>query len=191
MKKAVFTILFASASFISMAQKFEIGVKAGADLNKLSGTAFKDQFSFGYQAGAFVNIGLTPKFGIQPELIFSQSRFDTTSSFKDVYHLQSVGSTKLNYMKIPILLNYSPNPFVTLQAGPQFGIISNASSSLVQNGKAAFKSGDFSMVGGLQLNISKFKVYGRYGIGLTNLNDIGSSSKWKNQNIQLGVGFKF
>jgi hypothetical protein len=45
------------------------------------------------------------------------------------------------------------------------------------------------MLGGLQLNISKLKIYGRYAVGLSNINDIDNQDKWKNQTIQLGVGF--
>jgi hypothetical protein len=46
------------------------------------------------------------------------------------------------------------------------------------------------MIGGLQLNLSRLRVYGRYNIGLTNINDIDEKDKWKNQQIQLGLGVK-
>ena len=95
---------------------------------------------------------------------------------------------QLKYLSIPILLNYKPIKFITLQAGPQFGILTNKSKSLVQNGKDAFKSGDVSMLGGVQVNISHLNVYARYAVGLSNLNDIDNKEKWKSQSIQLGVG---
>jgi hypothetical protein len=60
--------------------------------------------------------------------------------------------------------------------------------TLVQNGKEAFKKGDFSMLGGVQLKFSSFRVYGRYALGLSNLNDIDNKDKWKSQGFQLGVG---
>ena len=77
---------------------------------------------------------------------------------------------------------------VTLQLGPQFGILMNKNKTLVQNGKSAFKGGDFSMLGGVQLNVLNFRFYGRYSVGLNNINDIDNKQKWKNQAIQLGVG---
>lgn len=46
------------------------------------------------------------------------------------------------------------------------------------------------MLAGLQLNLSSFRIYGRYNIGLTNLSDIGNAESWKYQQIQLGVGLK-
>jgi hypothetical protein len=62
------------------------------------------------------------------------------------------------------------------------------SKNLVQNGKDAFKSGNFSLAGGLQLNLLKFRVYGRYIGGLTNLNNLGNNDTWKANMIQIGVG---
>ena len=75
-----------------------------------------------------------------------------------------------------------------LQAGPQFGILMDQNKDLLQNGKNAFKSGNFSLVGGLQLNLLKFRVYGRFVGGQTNIDNVGDKETWKTQAIQLGVG---
>ncbi|MBS1497357.1 MAG: PorT family protein [Bacteroidetes bacterium] len=193
MKKQIilfaFTLLACSTGV--MAQGFHIGIKGGADINKLDGKSFKDQFSFGYQLGGFAEIGLTPKFGIQPEVIFSQTNIDTSSTFSSVYAFNNISHVKLQYLKIPILLNFKPNNFVALQLGPQFGINLDKNSNLFTNGANAFKTGDFSMVGGLQIEISKLRLYGRYAIGLNNINDIDNREKWKTQSIQLGIGLAF
>lgn len=172
----------------TMAQGFKLGIKGGADIHKLDGKAFKDEFSYGYHVGGFAVVNLTHKWGIQPEVLFSQVNIDTSSSFSDVYDFNSVSKVNLQYLKIPILLNYSPNPFVTLQVGPQYSILMDKNTTLLKNGQNAFSNGDFSMIGGLQLNISKLRIYGRYGVGLNNINDIDDQDKWKNQNIQIGIG---
>ena len=65
----------------------------------------------------------------------------------------------------------------------------NKDKTFIANGKDAFKTGDFSMLGGIQLNITKIRVYARYSVGLSNLNDIDDKEKWKSQSVQLGVGF--
>jgi len=62
------------------------------------------------------------------------------------------------------------------------------SKSLVQNGKDAFKSGDFSLAAGLQLKVTKFRAYGRFVGGLTDLNNLNNNDTWKVQMIQVGVG---
>lgn len=188
-KILITALVLTLSTTVVLAQGFKIGVKGGADIHKLDGQAFKDKFSYGYHLGGFVEIGLTKKFGIQPEVLFSQVNVDTSEQFSEVYAFNAVSKVQLKYLKIPVLLNYSPNPFVSLQLGPQFGVLMDQNSSLLKNGKDAFAKGDFSMLGGLQLNISKIKLYGRYAVGLSNINDIDNKDKWKNQTIQVGVGF--
>ncbi len=180
-------LLFGLISTASFAQ-FKLGIKGGANIHKLDGKSFKNEFSFGYHLGGFAEIGLGKKFAIQPEVLFSQTNIDTSSSFSDVYDFDNISKVKLSYLQIPLLLNYKANDFVTIQAGPQYSILMDNDKTLVQNGKEAFKKGDFSLLGGLQLNISKIKIYGRYAVGLNNINDIDNQEKWKNQTVQIGLG---
>lgn len=170
------------------AQRLHIGVKGGANINKITGKSFDDEFSFGYHVGGFFSVGLGKKFAIQPEILFNQINVDTSSTFSSVYQFNKVNKVQLKYLSIPVLLNYKPIRFLTLQAGPQFGILTNKNKTLVQNGQDAFKNGDFSMLAGAQVNISHLNIYARYAVGLTNLNDIDNKEKWKSQSIQLGVG---
>lgn len=175
-------------SSVTLFAQFKVGVKAGADIHKLDGQSFKDKFSFGYHLGGFAEIGLGKKFAVQPEVYFSQTNIDTSSSFSDIYQFNSLSKVKLKYLNIPLLLNFKANNFITLQAGPQFSILMDPDNTLVENGHNAFKTGDFSMLGGLQFNISKLRIYGRYTVGLNNINDLDNQEKWKNQKIQVGVG---
>jgi hypothetical protein len=143
--------------------------------------------------GGFVQININKKWGIQPEVLWNQISADTVSGFKALY--QNLGNQssnfndlKLNYISIPILLNYSPVKMLTFQAGPQFGILLDKNNTLLQNGGNAFKNGELSLLGGVQLNLLKLRVYGRYVIGLNDIGDVGSSEKWRNQGLQVGVG---
>lgn len=178
-------LLFISSSVFS--QGFSFGIKGGANLGKISGQSFKNEFTLGYQVGAFATINLG-KFGIQPEVLFNQTNVDTSSEFSDVYQFNHINNIKLNSLSIPIMLNYNLNKFITLQAGPQFGILLDQDKSLLKNGEDAFKSGNFALAGGVQLNLLKFRVYGRFVGGLTNLDNVGDKETWKTQAIQLGVG---
>ncbi|HEU4608394.1 MAG TPA: outer membrane beta-barrel protein, partial [Chitinophagaceae bacterium] len=105
----------------------------------------------------------------------------STSELKDV---------KLDYLSIPILLSYRPSKLISFQAGPQFGILLNQDKNLVQNGGEAFKNGDLSLLGGVQLNIGGIRLGGRYAVGLNNINDISNQDEWKNQGFQLYAGFR-
>ena len=182
---AIFSIMGTAA----FAQKIKVGVKGGANINKLTGKSFSDEFSFGYHLGGMVSVGLGKKFAIQPEILINQINVDTSSSFSTVYQFNKLEKVKLKYLSVPILLNFKPVKYITLQAGPQFGILMNKSKTLLQNGKEAFKTGDFSMLGGVQVNISHLNIYARYAVGLSNLNDLDKQEKWKSQSVQIGVGF--
>lgn len=188
--------LFLAAALLLMAtgasaQSLNLGVKAGATLGKIDGQPFKDGYNLGVHAGFFADLGIGEKWGIQPEVLFNQTKTQVRSS-SDVGDVLNQGTKgHLNYLSIPILLNFKPAKILTIQAGPQFGILMNKDNSLVENGKEAFKSGDFAIDLGAQLNLGGFKVYGRYNIGLsdTRVSDVTDKSKWTNQQIQLGIGY--
>src|SRR5580704_14562715 len=126
MKKICFLVLVVSILSASgiQAQSFHFGVKAGTNLSQISGRSFNEGFKWGFTAGAFAELNFTSKWGIQPELLFNQTNTQTADSFNDIYQ-QGINtrSVKLNYLSIPILLSYKPIPLLSLQIGPQFGIL--------------------------------------------------------------------
>jgi hypothetical protein len=193
MKTKLFLPLLAAllVSNVMMAQ-FHIGIKGGANVTKVDGRSFKDEFRYGYHLGGFAELNFRgTKFGIQPEVLFNQYSTRLDSNYKELYEnvFNSGQSVKLNYISIPLLLNYKLiGNFLTLQAGPQFGILVDNSRTLLQNGGDAFKKGDFSMVGGVQLKLAALRVQGRYNIGLNNISDIDNQDRWKNQGFQVSVG---
>ena len=186
---ALLTVALALSTF-SFAQGLHLGFKAGANIFKVDGKSFNDEFKFGYNLGAFAEINFNQKWGIQPELLWNQTNYRTADNFDDLYPGgKSDVEGKLNYISIPILLTYRPVKVLSLQAGPQFGILASQDKDLLGETKEAFKSGDFSMLGGAQLNLGALRVGGRYVVGLTDINDLGSKEKWKNQGFQLYLGF--
>ena len=180
-------LLFIGSSAFS--QSFSLGIKGGANLGKIEGQSFKDEFALGYHAGVFATIGLGKRFSLQPEVLFNQINNDTTTNFSNVFKVKNVSSIQLKYLSIPLLLNYNVNRILAIQVGPQFGVLLNENDNLLQNGQNAFKSGNFSLVGGLQLRLLKFRVYGRYIGGVTDINNLGSSATWRASTAQLGIGF--
>lgn len=194
MKAKFFLPLFAAllVSQVLMAQ-FHAGFKLGANINKVDGVSFNDQFRYGYHVGGFAEIDLGKKFFLQPEVLFSHYSTTLDSNYKNIYEdVFSSGQTKakLNYLSIPILLNYKIiGKFLSIQAGPQFSVLIDQNKTLLQNGGKAFSDGEFAMVGGLQVKVSAIRVTGRYVVGLNNINDIDNQDKWKNQAFQLSVGF--
>jgi Outer membrane protein beta-barrel domain len=169
---------------------FQLGVKGGANITKIDGKSFSNEFDYGYHAGAFAILKITNHFQIQPEVLFNQYSTKTDSALGNVVNVKNLKDVKLNYLSVPLLLNITPAKFISFQFGPQFGILLDKHQSLFQNGKDAFSSGDLSMLAGLQLNLGALKVSGRYVVGLSNINDVSDSDKWKNQGFQLSVGIR-
>ena len=191
--KTKFLSLAAAALFISqlMMAQFHLGIKAGANITKVDVKSFKQEFKYGYNLGGFAEIGLSNKFSLEPEVLFNQYSSALDSSYKSIYEnviASNQSKVKLNYLTIPLLLDYKFIGPIHLQAGPQFGILMNQDKSFLQNGANAFKNGDFSMVAGAQIKLAQLRITGRYIIGLSNINDIDNQDKWKNQVIQLSVG---
>jgi hypothetical protein len=183
-------ILLCSVS-AGYSQSLHVGIKAGANINKLDGEPFSNQFTYGYHVGAFAEIGLGKKFSIAPEVLFNQVNVDTAEKFSSVFKFNNLSSIQLKYLTMPVLAEYKLSKIFALEAGPQFGILINQTNSLVQNGKNAFNKGDFSVVGGVQLKIVGLRVYGRYIFGVNNLNDTGETNNWHGEMIQVGVGYAF
>ena len=191
-KKVTLLLLTITVSMLSMAQGFHVGAKGGANIFKVDGKSFDEEFQYGYTLGAFSEINFNKKWGIQPEVIWNQTNTQTSTSFNEIYptSFSDFKDVKLNYLSIPLLLSYRPAKFLSLQAGPQFSILMNPNQNLLENGKDAFKKGDFALLGGAQLNIGGVKIGGRYQIGLTDINDIDDQDKWQNQGWQLYAGFR-
>ena len=138
-----------------------------------------------------MEIDFSKTLGIQPEVLFNQTNTTIESDASDIYNLALNGQKKtLNYLSIPVLLRINAGKLLTLHLGPQYSILMNSHETILENGMDAFKSGDFAAVLGAQVNLGSLKIYGRYNIGLNNINDIDNKDKWKNQQIQLGLGFR-
>jgi len=171
-----------------MSQGFHIGAKAGANLGKINGQSFDDGFKLGYQLGGFAEIDFTKGFGIQPELLFSQTNTQVTD--EPLSGLKPGEKINLDYLSVPILLRFNASKLLTFHLGPQFGILVNNHKTTLENAENAFEGGDFSMVAGAQVNLGAFRVYGRYTAGINNVNAITDSDKWRNQQFQFGLGVR-
>ncbi|MXV14666.1 porin family protein [Hufsiella ginkgonis] len=198
MLKKINVFIFAAGLLLAspcFAQKggLHLGIKAGVNGNKIDGVAFKDGFTYSYLLGGLLQVPLSGKLGLQPEVLFVQSKTTASDDVSQPFDANDPANkhVKLDYLTIPILLSYGNN--LKLQLGPQYSIAINKDNSLIQNGKEAFKSGDFSMAGGFQwkLPVLGLHVGGRYVVGLSELNDVSSGDKWKSQSIQVSTGFIF
>ena len=175
---------------------FRIGAKGGVNINKISGQSYKSGFNYNYLIGGFMQFNFG-RFGLQPEvnMVQSSSEFskDANNVYNDLFAGGSQKKARLNYIKIPVLLNINvgASKHVKLQLGPQFGgVIKQQVDSLKANNNL-FKTSDLSMLGGLWFQLPFINLGARYELGLSNVNDIDNKEKWKSQAYTIFIGFTF
>ncbi|MDO5607590.1 MAG: porin family protein [Capnocytophaga sp.] len=189
MKKIKITMSLLMLAFsVTAFSQVHLGAKAGANLGKLDGVAYKDNFELGYQVGGFVSVGLG-KLAVQGEVLFNQTNTTFKDSYTSVWNNAFDKGKTLNYVSVPVLLKYNPEGRVSLMAGPQFSFLTNRDENLWQNGEKLFKETDFSVVAGAELNFKPLSVYARYVWGFSDISNFGNE-KANSQQIQVGLALQ-
>src|SRR6476661_10574286 len=138
---------------------FRIGGKAGVNINKINGQSYKSGFNYNYLLGGFMQFNFSKTFGFQPEINFVQSSSgftdDASTVYDDIFRDGSQKKAKLDYLKVPLLLNINvgPSKRVKLQFGPQIGGVLKETVDSLRNNGAIFKKADWAAVGGLWIQI--------------------------------------
>jgi hypothetical protein len=179
------TFVFASTFLLCLsvfAQDAKFGLKGGINFANVTNTG--GDLKTGFHFGGLAHIHVTPAFSLQPEIVYSTQGAKYSSDAKIL----------LNYINIPVLLQYNFDNGFRLQGGPQLGIMTEAKSK-VGNMEAdisdSYKSIDFSIpLGFSYLGYSGFGADARYNIGVTNVIE-NSSQTYRNSVIQLGVFYLF
>lgn len=133
MKKSTFIAFFLIlTTYTIQAQgRFKPGLKAGISTSQVHGDTYEGFHKFGFDGGATLNAKINEKWKAQFEILFVQkgSRFVGDANKGDLrfYNLQ------LNYIEVPILLQYEHKKFV-FEVGPGFGYLIN-SKEQDQNGE--------------------------------------------------------
>lgn len=191
-------MLVAAQQAYSQAQ-LAIGIKAGPnfaniDTKATAGENYRNRA--GFHGGAFLLIKAA-KIGIQPEVIFSQQGSKVEIDSKNF-------ESNFSYVNIPIILKLYTVAGINIQAGPQFGFITNAETPIqdqlnpgsyeVRDVKDKMKSSDFSLALGLGWDLPfGLTLDARYNLGLSKIYENAPSQQTedaKNQVFQLSLGYK-
>ena len=207
MKKLILPLLLSALCLNAYSQKkkdpsekeslFRFGFKGGVNLNKIEGQSFNDEFNYNYSLGGFMQINITRKLGLQPEINFVQTTAETSGEITDIYDDMFVGGSqkkaRLDYLKFAGLLNIDlgPSQKVKLQLGPQWGMLLNEAVDSLKSPQDVFKKSEFSVLGGIMLQLPLIHIGTRYEIGLTDINGIDNRDQWKRQAWQFFVGITF
>ncbi|WP_299526663.1 porin family protein [Winogradskyella sp.] len=180
--KKLFLAAFAVFAFASVnAQDITFGAKAGVNFASLTGDDVDADGRTSFHLGAVANIGISEKFSVQPELLYSAQGLTNDG---DV-----VG--KLDYISLPILASFEVAEGFSVQAGPQVAF--NINDSVEVDGEDAgdldAEGVDFGLAAGLQYKMDSGLFFqARYGLGLS---DVISDVDAKNSVIALSVGYFF
>jgi hypothetical protein len=190
-RKWILLVMAISVAMAAGAQKINAGLKLGLNMSANTGNGMSSSLQQGVDAGAFAEINLGKRWGIQPEIYFSQRNTRRGDDFTKYYVTDGLSgsdqSVKLSYISVPVLLSYKISSVFSVQAGPQFDFLVFENDNLLKNDRDAFKKTDMGVAGGITLTLEKFRIYGRYTVGLANINDVDERYEWKSRQLQIGV----
>jgi len=179
MKKVIFAIaLFASLG--GHAQVFKLGLKAGPNFANFTGSEINTKTRTGFHGGAAAELGITQKFAIAPEFLYTSQGAD----------FDGFGDVNFDYVSVPVLARiYILSDKLAVDVGPQFSFLIDHADELFNNTGTEddSQSFDFAVAGGATLNLTKsIFLQARYTAGLT---EASKDAKVKNSVFQLSVGY--
>ena len=169
----------------SYSQNLKFGLKGGINSTSLIGSdADNLEGRFNYHAGVVFNINVNENFSIQPEAVYSSQGFED-----DLNGILVDG--QLDYINVPILIDYKIISNLSIQGGPQIGILTvdEAEPENLASMDIGAETVDISGVFGAQY-ITPIDVFvqARYAIGLT---DVVDGLNGKNSVLSLSLGYFF
>jgi len=188
MKSIIATIVLLTVMSVGavQAQNVNIGIKGGLNAYNISndnGTEYDTKL--GANVGLLGHIHLSPQFALQPELVFSMQ--GAQSDNIDV-------SLNLNYLNVPVLVQYMFDNGFRIQAGPQVGFLMSAKAD---NGTSTDVKDNFNDID-VALSLGASYVHPPTGFGVDvrynhGLSDITESSAFDNYNrgFQIGIFYLF
>lgn len=165
------------------------GFKIGGNYANVGGDIDNTDARIRLHLGAVIEFPVSQRFYIQPEVLYSAQG----------YKIEDAGvenEISLNYLALPIIAKYYVTEQISLETGPQFATLANASNSIDDDSNEffdTFESFDFawSLGAGYKFESGLFFQL-RYNLGIsniinTNIIDINST----NAVGQLSVGYLF
>jgi hypothetical protein len=182
--KKLFLVLVCASSLVAANAQVRFGVKAGANFATIT-DASGAKSKVGINGGLQVGVPLSSMFSFAPEAVYSAQGAKADG---DV-------SINLNYINLPLLLQYNNASGFFANTGPQIGFLMSAKQKIGSESgdiKDQMNSTDFSWaIGAGFATKSGFGFNARYNLGLSKIakDDAGGSSK--NSVIQAGFFYNF
>lgn len=180
--------------------KISFGAKAGVNFASVSEDDDLDtKGKIGFHVGAVVQINISEKFSLQPEVMYSQQgyKFDYEYVDSDFSIVDATGVGHLDYINIPIMAGYQVIDGLTVQAGPQFGINLTAKETYDEGDDFDFKDEtqtlDIALGFGAQYKLPMGLFFqARFTLGMNKIiKDDDFDLDIKNRVAGLSIGYFF
>ncbi|SDX41512.1 porin family protein [Aequorivita viscosa] len=202
MKKTLL-IIIAAFTLSTQAQETLFGVKAGLNLASIGGDDAGDaKTRSSFHIGGLVEIPVSEKFSVQPELLYSsQGAKGSEELLGEGVIVES--KIKSDYINIPIMAKYYLIQGLSIEAGPQFGFLVSAKAEFELKGpgvletasmdvKDLFNTFDLGVGLGTSYTLDMGVFFGaRYNLGLSNINKDSGDTKNQNNVFQISAGYTF
>lgn len=184
-------------------QSVRFGLKAGLNLATLQGDVSNPSMRPGALFGVTAEFRISDKFSIQPELLYSMQGVVEDVN-EDLFGeiISGEGTTKLDYLNLPILAKTKLSKGFTVEVGPQIGLLLSAkikydmtyqgeNISGTEDISKEVKSVDFAFNAGFGYELPSGVFFqGRYSLGLSNIYDGDDDVEAKNGVLQFSIGYK-
>jgi len=175
--KTLTLALFLLCAPVFLFAQLGIGIKAGANFANVSTDNADTKSKTSFHAGAYANIKFSEKWGVTPEVLWSAQGSD----IDDV-------EFNTNYITVPIMLRWRIIDLISLEAGPQFNILTSAEKDGVDVSDD-YESPSYCAAFGAVCHLPLgFNAGIRYVAGLTDISK-SEDEKITEQNFQLYVGW--
>ena len=186
-----FIIIFFSE--IALSQQVRFGLDPGLAISrgKYEPSEGLDRRIFaGFDGGALLEIGVAPKFKLQPEVNYSIIGVELNDGEKEA-------TIKFRYVDIALLAKLGVCKKVNLFAGPQVGFLtwakrdSSFTSEMIDL-KNDFKNEDYGLVFGVEYKFNNHLfLSGRYYHGLQQVAESWNEFVLRNRYISFRIGYIF
>lgn len=170
-------------------QQLNIGIKAGMSLYTIhSSTQDAYTYTTRFYSGFTAELHIAKRWALLPEWIYSMQG----ASYKN-QNLQT--QLYLDYMQVPVLLQYSVSTNLDVQAGPYAGWLVDGRSetgNVKTDIKHLLRKMDMGVSGGVSYHSRKtgLGADARFNFGVTDINT-NNTVAWRNMGFQAGLFYRF
>lgn len=194
-------VLFTAIAVNAQSLGGRVGVNF-ANMIRTGDDNYETEFKPGVHAGITLDIPLVDRLSFAPELMFSQKGYKTSG--RTILGAENDYTVTTNFIELPILLKIGASNGFNIHLGPQVSFLTSTTEKFetgsdeyrrtVKEENEDLRKNIIGGVIGAGFNVgTRTSLVARYALDLQKNNGNGESTtpEYRNQVIQLGLGFKF